>query len=175
MIRQTFLSSIIALFLFCAPVFPWSHGASAAALDGPPARFERSGDTVCASYSIDGTFELYKKRIFSQANNAALAISGLPPATPKAGAPEDEAIVHASFKACAKAPSAKDTVTWIDQSCLASQGLCLPPRGYEIDSKGQARQLDPSVVAPQFGALMGTAGSQKNDGWGNLSFGVKKP
>ena len=139
--------------------------------NGPPVHFERSGNKVCVSYVIDGNFDLYKKKIFARANNKDLKITGLPQASPRKGFTEEEAIFEKNFKACTSTPTSDSVLTWIDQSCLVSQGLCLPPRGFEVDERGKSHVMDSSVVAALFGKLVNTSSSSNE--WGAFSFKPK--
>lgn len=148
-------------------------GAPAANLSagGPPVSFARQGAQVCASYKIDGSFELYQERVFARSGAAKAALSGLPQGKSKPGAPASEAIIQTSFKACAKAASESAPMEWIDQSCAAGQGLCLPPRGILIDASGKASPMDPAKAGAAFGELMGMpASSAGAAGWGSMSF-----
>jgi hypothetical protein len=151
----------LAASSFCAP------SATAAPDDGPAVAFERRGDSVCARYLITERHHLYPKKLAAFDGSRRLAISGAP-----AGRSLDassEPVATAPFVACAKtAPGA--SARWIDQSCLAAEGVCLPPRAFDVDAQGRARQLPGNQAAQAFSQAFLAPSSPTSQGWGALVF-----
>lgn len=136
---------------------------------GPRVSFERKGDSVCASYAIDGRHHLYRDRVFALAGPDRLPIAHLPAGASKEIAGSRETILDKPFSACAKAASPSAPLRWVDQSCLAAEGVCLPPRAFEIDASGAVRELGGAASASAFAA----ATAVKDSGWGVFSFKPK--
>lgn len=136
------------------------------ALDGPPVRFSREGARVCAAYLIDGSRELYRDHVSAFSGDKRAAIEGLPAGRAKEVAGTSEILLDASFTACALAGTPSAPLNWIDQSCMRSRGICLPPRGFEIDAAGKALPLPPAKAAELFAKASAPPGSKlAGDGW----------
>lgn len=139
------LLGVFALF-GCAQ-FAFAQNAPAA---GPAVSFSRQGAEVCATYTIDASRPLYRERVYVFDSGVRRPIQGLPVGTSKVVGGERVMLLESNFKACARARSAAAPLSWIDQSCYPAQGMCLPPRGFEIDATGRHRALPLQAAAALF-------------------------
>lgn len=160
---SAFFLASLALWL------PQAASAQGALASGPPVSFERRGAEVCASYALDGSRSLYRERVYAFESGARLPILGLPAGKPKVVGGERVALLESSFKACARASSSSAPAAWVDQSCATAQGVCLPPRGFEVDASGKARALAPqaaaALFAKGFAPAEGSVPGASPDGW----------
>lgn len=164
------LFAALSLGLLCSASFGYDSGL------GPRVLFSRQGALVCASYTLDGRHDLYRDHVFARSGPVRIPISNLPIGAPGPGAPD--LLLTQSFKACAKAPDPSAALQWIDQSCLRAEGLCLPPRAFEIKASGQAQSLEGSVASNLFSSsIADSLPQQKNkpssEGWGSIVFKPK--
>lgn len=158
------LPSLAALALSTTPAFAQDGG------NGPDIQFSRQGANVCASYSLTGRHNLYRDKIFAYSGGKKLALSGMPQGMVKSVGGSPQTVMAKSFKACAAAPSATAPITWIDQSCLAVEGVCLPPRALEVGASGQSKPLNTSAASSAFMAATTNGAPPSNKGWGQFSF-----
>lgn len=161
----------IHLIIAALPLLAASASASAQdGGNGPDVAFSRDGAKVCASYSLNGRHDLYRDKIFAYSGATKLALSGMPKGQIKTVGGSAHTVMGKSFKACASAPSAAAPVTWIDQSCLAAEGVCLPPRALEVGSTGKPKTLGASQATSAFMAATSAGEPPANKGWGQFSF-----
>lgn len=138
-------------FLWATPFLFLGHAlAQSAQGSGPTVAFSRQGAEVCAAYAPDALRPLYRERVYAFESAVRLPLQGLPVGTLKEVAGERVALLESSFKACARARTPLAPVSWIDQSCAPAEGICLPPRGFEIDAGGRVRSLPPQAAAALF-------------------------
>lgn len=136
---------------------------------GPRISFERIGARVCATYVLDGSHDLYRARIFAMEGHLSLSMSDLPPGKKKNMAGVTETVIDKNFTSCSTASSPSAAMRWIDQSCLSSAGICLPPRGFEVGANGRFSPLAAAEAARIFSANMaieaGAAPSKEKSEW----------
>lgn len=146
-------AALLALLLTCV--------GAAQADEGPSVAFERKGALVCARYALTARHHLYPARLAALAGSARATLKGVPAGKTSKDSPEP--FLDSPFVACAEIPG---PARWVDQSCLAEQGVCLPPRGFVIDAQGKASALSPAQASQAFN----DAFVPKASGWGSLLF-----